>query len=67
MVQGIEKLEMEGDWYEEIRAEELERERQEANEQAPVQPPPTDEEMQAHFEDWAKRHLIIGFIGDKKE
>ena len=53
-----------GDWYEEIRAEE---ERAEANEQAPVQPPPTDEEMQAHFEDWAKRHLIIGFIGDKKE
>lgn len=51
---GIEKLEVMGDWYEEIRAEELER--AEANEQAPVQPPPTDEEIEAHYQDWKKRN-----------
>jgi hypothetical protein len=76
MAQGIERLEIEGDWYEEIDMEEqirlsneiigevIEEERREANEQAPVQPPPTDEEMQAHFEDWKKRHLIVIIVKD---
>lgn len=50
--QGIERLEMLGDWYEEMR---IEDEREEAFRDAPVHED-TDEDVEAHFLDWCDRN-----------